>query len=181
MQNAFIARLLKKRVPTETPGAKVAGPPLKEALDATAGRFCEESTPDAPLSIERDPLHLENDLAPTSREIHHRPRLGSMARPAPVRARRLIECPYHTCGGDLAPHPHGLYECRTCREWFELLPPEDLGEGDSHSFTLSGADGYKFVTTPDIRRAAERHRLRAMGDSEVGDDDSASDAAEWVM
>lgn len=54
-----------------------------------------------------------------------KPRLGSFARPCPVRGVRLTECPYHTCSGSLRDHGHRLYECQgICGSWFELLPPE---------------------------------------------------------
>src|SRR5262249_49614675 len=56
-----------------------------------------------------------------------RPRLGSMGRPVSVRGAQLTGCPYHTCGGDLTSHGHGLYECQACGNWFERLPLEDLG------------------------------------------------------
>src|SRR5262245_27346002 len=56
------------------------------------------------------------------------PPIGTFARPRVVRATRaLTDCPYNTCGGELAAHGRNLYECRDCKTWFELKPLEDWG------------------------------------------------------
>jgi hypothetical protein len=57
-----------------------------------------------------------------------RPRPGSFARPIPVRGTRMpSDCLWETCDGSLAGRVHNLYLCSKCENWFELLPPEDLG------------------------------------------------------
>jgi len=59
---------------------------------------------------------------------HPRPRLGSFARPMPVRGTWMpTECLWHTCNGDLTSRHAKLYECQSCATWFELMPPGDLG------------------------------------------------------
>src|SRR5262249_12434879 len=57
-----------------------------------------------------------------------RPRLGSFARPMPVRGTRMpSDCLWATCVGFLTWRSHKLHVCSNCETWFELLPPEDLG------------------------------------------------------
>jgi hypothetical protein len=60
--------------------------------------------------------------------IDTRPRLGSFARPMPVRGVQMpMDCLWDTCDGTLKEQGRGLYHCGKCETWFELLPPEDRG------------------------------------------------------
>jgi hypothetical protein len=95
---------------------------------ATPSRIRENSTSGHARGSERDLLHPLNQPAPIVGEIHDRPRLGSMARPAPVRGTRMpMDCLWDTCDGSLTGKGHRLYQCGGCETWFELRPPEDLG------------------------------------------------------
>lgn len=150
MQNSFIARLLGKPAPTHdadapaeatavtveeitipTPAAK-AGTVETDDKDtgmSTQRRIREDFTPDTPLTVERDPLHPENESGANvakseTDDVHRRPRLGSISRPCPVWAARLTGCPWHTCAGVLVRHGHELYECQDCGTWFRRLPPD---------------------------------------------------------
>jgi hypothetical protein len=109
MQNTFIARLLAKSAPTPDAAvldAPTAEPPAVEGVAIPA--------PDAEaVAVERET---------------ERPRLGSFARPMPVRGTRMpMNCLWATCDGLLSAQGHNLHICSNCATWFELLPPPDLG------------------------------------------------------
>jgi hypothetical protein len=57
-----------------------------------------------------------------------RPRLGSFARPMPVRGTNMptTDCLWATCDGSMTARGHNRYLCSSCSTWFELLPL-DLG------------------------------------------------------
>jgi len=103
----------------------------------------------------------------------NRPRTGSAARPMVVQARRLISCPYGTCGGNLLSSKNNLRQCATCGNWFKLTAPdEDLAAyvtADARISGLGAVGKYKLVTTADIFRAAEKH-ARLRGHSAVNED-----------
>ena len=64
----------------------------------------------------------------TPPEAPERPRLGSSARPMPVRgtkARLGDSCLWTTCQGFVVGRGPTLYECSSCGTWFELLPMDD--------------------------------------------------------
>lgn len=50
------------------------------------------------------------------------PPLGSMARPVVCRGDRLAACPWSGCGGEVISATFGLYRCKICKTWFQLLP-----------------------------------------------------------
>lgn len=107
-----------------------------------------------------------------------RPSLGSAVCPLTVRAQRLTVCPFDDCDTELSAQGDLNY-CRNCDYWFQRIEP---AAGAMDSLSAGWPDeGRKFVTTLDIRRAAERHKAHICGVAEAGDDHDASDAAEWVM
>ena len=57
-----------------------------------------------------------------------RPRIGTAARPMPVRGRGLptLDCLWAKCGGSMALHGRDRFLCADCGTWFQLLPPEEL-------------------------------------------------------
>ncbi|MGH9936053.1 MAG: hypothetical protein ACREAM_07395 [Blastocatellia bacterium] len=122
MQNAFISRFARLLAKSATAEAVAVETPA-EVQTLTPTRNREDSTPDAPLTQERDPLHPENQPRAilTQTNISTRAKLGSFARPRTVYASRLSGCPYG-CAGALLSHGHGLYECQDCRTWWTLRP-----------------------------------------------------------
>jgi len=97
---------------------------------------------DAPSDVLTDELlatlreHKAELLALLRSEPTERRPIGTLARPRVVRGTRaLIDCPWSTCGGPLTAHGRNLYVCATCATWFEMLPPEDLGDLDNHVAT----------------------------------------------
>ena len=117
-----------------------------------------------------DPSQARASFSPSAAD---RPRLGSAARPMVVQARRLISCPYGTCGGNLLSSKNNLRQCATCGNWFKLTAPdEDLAAyvtADARISGLGAVGKYKLVTTADIFRAAEKH-ARLRGHSAVNED-----------
>ena len=70
------------------------------------------------------------DAEPTQKPAtlaHSRPRLGSFARPMPVRGHLMptTDCLWATFNGTMTAHGN-RYLCGGCGTWFELLPPEEL-------------------------------------------------------
>ena len=72
--------------------------------------------------------HKTELLALLRSKMTERPRLGSFARPMPVRGTLMpSDCLWATCEGFLSGQDHSIYRCGGCGTLFELLPPEDLG------------------------------------------------------
>lgn len=124
----------------------------KAELIALLQSQSEPGNGDAGATPAPEPEAVE-EFALTPQDVPEPPRLGSCARPMPIRGTRMPpDCPWHTCNGTMSQRGYTRGECtlgycQNCDTWFELLPPEDLGV--------------------------------YLGD--LADDIDRSDASEWVM
>src|SRR5262245_33073418 len=64
--------------------------------------------------------------------VADRPRLGSAARPMPVRGRKMptTACLWATCPGSMTVYGRNRYLCSSCATWFELLELQGVYFGD---------------------------------------------------